>query len=299
MRLSLSIRTALIAAFAAGATGSLHAGEVWTENGAEALARAQREKKDLFVAFTGSDWTIYDAKLAGEVFDQAQFISEAPRAFVLLRLDFPKKKQLSPELKRQNDEWKAKFRVNGFPTVMLLDSAGKVYARTGYRPKGAEAYLKHLAELRAIREQRDAALAKAGTAAGIEKARLLDSAIAPMERVIVIDYYSDVVAEIVRLDADGRAGLKSKYDAWIALRKADISAAVDKSAEAVASLDEAIRLLGPTGETTQEALYFKGFILMGQKDKPGAKAALEAAIQAAPKTRRALECRWMIEKQLK
>jgi len=284
---------------AAAAAEPSRAGEIWTDNAADALARAAREKKDLLVAFTGSDWTASDPKLAAEVFGQAQFAAEAPGAFVLLRLDFPQKKPLDAALRRQNDEWKARFEVGGFPTVLLLDSAGKVYAQTGYRQGGAAAYLKHLAELRALREKRDADLARAAAAAGVERARLLDSAISSLGRQIAVDHYSGVVAEICMLDGDGKAGLKPRYDAWAALRKADRSAAANRTNEAVASLDEAVKLLGPTGEATQEALYFKGFLCQCQNDKPGARAAFEAAIKALPNSRRARECRMIIDRQLK
>jgi hypothetical protein len=43
--------------------------------------------------------------------------------------------------------------VKGFPTVLLLEADGKELARTGYKPGGAEAYVKHLRELLKPKEE--------------------------------------------------------------------------------------------------------------------------------------------------
>jgi hypothetical protein len=42
---------------------------------------------------------------------------------VLLELDFPKRKQLSPELTKQNNDLQQAFNVTGFPTVWLFNAA--------------------------------------------------------------------------------------------------------------------------------------------------------------------------------
>jgi thioredoxin-related protein len=39
------------------------------------------------------------------------------------------------------------FKVRGFPTICLVDATGKILGRTGYKPGGAEEYVKHLQKL--------------------------------------------------------------------------------------------------------------------------------------------------------
>jgi protein disulfide-isomerase len=64
-------------------------------------------------------------------------------------VDFPRRKQIDPATKTANDSLAKKYNVEGFPTVILLDSKGNVIAQTGYRAGGAQAYISHLKELMA------------------------------------------------------------------------------------------------------------------------------------------------------
>jgi protein disulfide-isomerase len=120
---------------------------VWQTNFDAAKRKAKDEQRFLLVDFTGSDWCPWCMKLKGEVFDQAEFKAEAPKRFVLVELDYPRRKQLAAELKKQNDQLKKRYRISEYPTILLLDATGRVVARTGYQPGGAAQYLKHLAGL--------------------------------------------------------------------------------------------------------------------------------------------------------
>jgi thioredoxin-related protein len=39
------------------------------------------------------------------------------------------------------------FKVEGFPTILLLDAEGKRLEQTGYLPGGGDNYVKHLQKL--------------------------------------------------------------------------------------------------------------------------------------------------------
>ena len=117
---------------------------LWHTDFEAAKAKAKAEQKLLLVDFTGSDWCGWCIKLKDEVFDKQAFEKEAPKAFVLVELDFPHNKELSEKLKKQNEQLAKQYKIEGFPSILLLDAAGEVVARTGYRPNGPEAYLKHL-----------------------------------------------------------------------------------------------------------------------------------------------------------
>lgn len=118
----------------------------WFTDLEEAKKAAQAEKKLLLVDFTGSDWCGWCIRLKKEVFDQKEF-EAAAKDFVLVELDFPQKKKLPPEQQAKNDALAKKYDIQGFPTVLLMDAQGEVFAQTGYQEGGPAAYLKMLAEL--------------------------------------------------------------------------------------------------------------------------------------------------------
>ena len=117
---------------------------VWLTDFKEAQQLAEKEKKVMLVDFTGSDWCPWCIKLDKEVFSQKAFQKYAAENLVLVMIDFPKKKQQTPEQKKANDELAEKYKVDGFPTVLLLKPDGSIIVRTGYRRGGAEAYVKYL-----------------------------------------------------------------------------------------------------------------------------------------------------------
>ena len=79
--------------------------------------------KPIFALFTGSDWCGWCKKLQREVFAKQEFIDWANKNVVLLELDFPRYKQLSAELKKQNQDLMNHFQVQGFPTVWMFNLA--------------------------------------------------------------------------------------------------------------------------------------------------------------------------------
>ncbi|HAK94754.1 MAG TPA: hypothetical protein DCM87_07050 [Planctomycetes bacterium] len=270
--------------------------DIWTTDVAKALERAAKEKKDVLMDFTGSDWCGWCVKLDGEVFSQEAFIKEAPKQFVLIKLDFPKKTKLPPDLEKQNQEWLEKFGVQGFPTIILADAKGRPYAKMGYQPGGPEAYLKHLRELAKNGAELQAAFAKAGRAQGIEKAKLLDKALASVDPSLVGAAYKDLFEEIIAADADNKAGLKSKYA--LVLVQNDVQAAMNRRDPdgAMVVIEKAFKDLQPSGAQAQELYVSKGLIQLNKGDKEAAIATLQAAIAAEPGSERAKQVAGFIER---
>lgn len=196
----------------AGLAGAQEHHLTWVTDFAAAKEQAKKEGKSLVVDFTGSDWCGWCIKLHKEVFDLEAFVNEAPKKYVFVELDFPQRKQLSDELKTQNNELKTRYGVKGFPTIFLCDADGLPYAQTGYKAGGPDGYLKHLAELEESRTQRDAAFTKAAQSKGIEAAKALDAALATVPAQ-AIGCYADAMGQIIALDGKNEAGLKAKYEA--------------------------------------------------------------------------------------
>lgn len=134
------------------APASASVDENWIQDFDKAVAMAKEQKKDLLVDFTGSDWCHWCIKLQEEVFDFDAFNIGVQSNFILVSLDFPRgddAKAWVPNPKR-NDELKNKYKVGGYPTVLLMTADGIVYGQTGYQEGGPEAYVKHVNELRAV-----------------------------------------------------------------------------------------------------------------------------------------------------
>lgn len=117
---------------------------IWHTDFMKALEIAQAENKKLLLNFTGSDWCGWCIKLEDEVFSQPEFQQYARQNYILIKLDFPKKKKLSPKLKEQNNALAKKFQVTGFPTIIVVTPSGKLHARSGYVKGGPNAFLRSI-----------------------------------------------------------------------------------------------------------------------------------------------------------
>ncbi|MFA7057865.1 MAG: thioredoxin family protein [Candidatus Cloacimonadales bacterium] len=117
----------------------------WIEDYDLALRTAAKENKVVLINFTGSDWCGWCKKLVSEVFSQPEFATYAEKNLVLLMLDFPTTfKQLPVETQQERQKLQEKYKVKGYPTILLTDSLGAVIAQTGYQDGGAIKYVEHL-----------------------------------------------------------------------------------------------------------------------------------------------------------
>ena len=113
----------------------------------KAVEAARKSNKLIYVFRTGSDWCGWCVKLDREVFSTPEFKDWAADNVIMVIADFPAVKKLSPELVAQNEKLKNTYGIEGFPTVLLLDSDGNVIAQTGYQHGGAANYIAHLKSL--------------------------------------------------------------------------------------------------------------------------------------------------------
>lgn len=274
-----------------------HGGIAWVTNFEEAKASAKAQKKDLFVDFTGSDWCGWCIKLNEEVFQHAEFFATAAEKFVFVELDFPQQKELSEELKKQNAELQERFSIQGFPTILLLDAEGRPYAQTGYQEGGPEKYLEHVTELAAKRAARDAALSKANTAKGVDRAQCLAEALDALGEPMY-PHYLAWIDEIVELDAKGEAGLKERFGKvkkQLAIEKSlntlqaslNDFAQADKWLDGAAAIEKVLVAHGSELEKAklQEFTYYHAVFLYRGGEKQKAVKTLAAAIAVDPESR--------------
>ncbi len=105
------------------------AGETWNTDYAEATETAASEEKMVLLNFTGSDWCPPCEMLHSEVLTKDAFKKFADEKLVLVELDFPNDKPQSDALKKQNADLSETYGIEGYPTLILLDSEGKEVKR--------------------------------------------------------------------------------------------------------------------------------------------------------------------------
>lgn len=121
---------------------SLVAGEGWMTNIEEAVKKAKETDKSVMVEFTGSDWCPPCMMMDKEVFSKQEFLTEAAKKFVLVKIDIPNS---DPELKEKNSKVMEKYKVQGVPTVLLLDAEGEEFNRfTASQFRTVETFLDNL-----------------------------------------------------------------------------------------------------------------------------------------------------------
>src|SRR3954468_1656004 len=102
----------------------VRAEEQWLTDVPKAEAKAKAEKKLVMLDFTGSDWCGWCIKLHKEVFSQPEFSDYAKKNLVLVEVDFPRKKEQSSEQKKANAALQEKYKIQGYPTIIVLDGDG-------------------------------------------------------------------------------------------------------------------------------------------------------------------------------
>ena len=138
----------------------------WDRNPSRAISKAKALKRPLMLLFTGLSWNENAYKLSHEVFLTKTFNEFASEHLILSFLDYPQSLIDAPDSMRAMKE---KYKVHGYPTLLLLDPNGlEIYRRSGYRPGRARDYFN---ELRlAVLEARGIEITVQSERAGIDDA---------------------------------------------------------------------------------------------------------------------------------
>ena len=248
--------------------------EGWVRSFAEAKELAAKEGKSILMEFTGSDWCPPCKALHKNVLGTETFKAEITKDFILLVLDNPRDKSLVSDAEQeQYKKLAAQYKVTGVPTVFLADAEGKPYHKqVGYSGDPADKWVANARGKVKVLAQRDEFFAQASEAKGVERAKLLEKAIAGIDSAVALALYGDTIDEIISLDAEDTAGLKGKY----------------------AKLRQ-----GAINEAKQKELYQASYKLFQAGDKPGAKKLLLEAQAIAPETRLGQQIPKIIESNFK
>ena len=130
----------LFITFSAGA-------QQWQTDFEKAKTLAAEKDLPIVLVFQGSDWCAPCIRLDREVWETDTFRKYADGHFVMLKADFPRRKQnaLPAEQAEANARLAELYNKNGiFPMVVVLDARGQVMGRAGYERLSPEDYIKLL-----------------------------------------------------------------------------------------------------------------------------------------------------------
>ena len=214
---SLTALAVCIASVAAIAATSTPKG--FTDDLDAALADAKTSGKYVYACFSGSDWCGWCKKLDKEVFSDKEFdfIGALSKDYIFVYIDSPNDKDLLSEAaKKRNPEFVKKYKIEGFPSVLIMDAEGTKLKQTGYAKGGPEAYLEKLAKLKAeaaeflsFKKSLDA-LEKGGA----ERLAKIDEFLQKLDAGGREDY-EDFVNELLANDKDGKFAEKYPEFAYV------------------------------------------------------------------------------------
>lgn len=111
---------------------------------AQRLAKSQR--KDILMAFVGSDWSQASMDMAEKLLSTPEFRRFAESRFVLVVIDLPRTEAGYNQLENsaQNRELVETYLVRQVPMIVLLDADARPFAIDGAFDESLEKYLQHL-----------------------------------------------------------------------------------------------------------------------------------------------------------
>jgi protein disulfide-isomerase len=128
---------------------TLAAEATWLTDLDKAKATAKEEKKLVLLDFTGSDWCPPCKALHKNVLSSKEFADFAKDNLVLVEVDFPQQKKLPEAQKKANETLAKEFKIEGFPTIVVLDPDGKQLSKdVGYSGQSAKEFVAKLQKLK-------------------------------------------------------------------------------------------------------------------------------------------------------
>ena len=119
----------------------------WLLNFQEAKKIATDHNQKIVLVFQGSDWCAPCIKLEKEIWSTSEFQKLNDNHFVMLKADFPRRKnnQLPEDQQEQNKKLAELYNPSGyFPLVVVLDKNGKTLGKLGYEKSTPSQYFNKL-----------------------------------------------------------------------------------------------------------------------------------------------------------
>ena len=123
--------------------GGANNGGLWLVDFNAAKTQAAASKKKILIEFTGSDWCPPCIQLNNNVLKSPEFKAQMPPKYVLVKLDSPRDKSKQSQAEQGHvKQMQTQFKITGFPTIVITDSAGnEIHRQSGYGGQGAQQWI--------------------------------------------------------------------------------------------------------------------------------------------------------------
>ncbi len=245
----------------------------WQTDLLAAMAQAQKEGKLVLIEFTGSDWCTYCIELKRTLLSTPEFAAYVSPAFVPVQIDVPIRRKLDPQLLARNKEICERYKVPGYPTLMVLTPQGQVVG--GFRGdpgNGMEGVRRHLDAAQKFARL----LSAAETMEGVEKARMLHAvyeALQPCmrpctglrERIVALDpqnvtgIHHELRVEAQRAAFRNELAATREPKAALALIERYLGEALPQNREEM--MNARVAVLLATAQTVEDVLAVKALLV--------------------------------------
>ncbi len=180
---------------------------------------AAEQNKGILIEFTGSDWCPPCQALRANVMTKEDFITEASKSFILLELDYPRKKTQDNGVKMANRAHAGQYGVRGYPTVVFADKDGRPFGSfVGGMPKD-----KVLAAMNDALKQKELIAAAEAQAAAATTDEAKITALLNLLKLIPDNYadsfYKEVKETVKKLDPQDKTGIRAAEERAARYRK--------------------------------------------------------------------------------
>ncbi|WP_348663158.1 thioredoxin family protein [Chlamydia vaughanii] len=128
------LTTFLLGASTLSAQGVVHENSsklFWHIDYKEAVQKSRDSELPMLIFFSGSDWNGSCMKIRKEVLTSLEFAKKIVGKFICLEVDFPRHSKQSEALRIQNTDLKSKFKIDEFPSLLVLSHDGREIYKIG------------------------------------------------------------------------------------------------------------------------------------------------------------------------
>lgn len=106
------------------------------------LVASAEAKRPVLLIFSGSDWCASCMRFEKTILSESAFQSFANESLTLVKADFPQRKKISEEQKKQNEALAEQYNPKGlFPHIVLLDADHSVLATLTFSNQTPEEFI--------------------------------------------------------------------------------------------------------------------------------------------------------------
>ena len=228
MKLSRFLLTAVIS------TLFVSCGAKWTTDYDAAVKAAQKKNRDIFLVFTGDDWTDNSIPFKENILNKKEFLSRYSKDYVFLNIDFSQDEfaktkvadDASDAEKKAAEKIAAEYRrkevlgrnysVKVWPAVYLCSAEGYVLEQVIFDADKdtactVEEYCEKVEAQRSKSAELKVLVEAVRSAKGVEKAKAIDELV-KASNPRFSDLYRDLIFEFPVLDAENETGRLGFYE---------------------------------------------------------------------------------------